>query len=65
MLAGRKQLDDVVRSVDEVATGDGIDGLLARLFAHGATPPSEPGSSPVPPPRTACIPIRSRFSATP
>ena len=37
VLAGRQELDDVVRSVDEVATGDGIDAMLARLFAHGSS----------------------------
>ena len=39
--AGRQDLDDVVRAVDEVATGDGIDAMLARLFAHGTQ--SDPG----------------------
>lgn len=39
VLAGAKDLDDVVRTVDEVATGDGIDAMLARLFAHGAAAP--------------------------
>ena len=42
VLAGRKDLDDVVRAVDEVATGDGIEGMLARLFAHGAAAPAQP-----------------------
>ena len=37
VLAGHRELDDVVRTVDEVATGDGIEGMLARLFAHGAS----------------------------
>jgi superfamily II DNA or RNA helicase len=42
VLAGRKQLDDVVRSVDEVITGGGVEGLLAQLFAHTAAPTTEP-----------------------
>ncbi|HEV7772335.1 MAG TPA: helicase-related protein [Conexibacter sp.] len=37
VIAGGKQLDDVVRTVEEVATGDGVEGMLARLFAHGAS----------------------------
>ncbi|MGI8731544.1 MAG: helicase-related protein [Solirubrobacteraceae bacterium] len=45
VLAGRKDLDDVVRAVDDVATGDGIDGMLARLFAHGASAPAQPDSN--------------------
>lgn len=44
VLAGRQDLDEVVRAVDEVATGDGIDAMLARLFAHGTQ--SEPGDQP-------------------
>ncbi|WP_460811455.1 SNF2-related protein [Nocardioides salsibiostraticola] len=35
VLAGRKNLDDVVRSVDDVAEDDGLDGMLARLMAMG------------------------------
>jgi hypothetical protein len=42
VLAGRKQLDDVVRSVDEVITGGGVEGLLAQLFAHTTAPTTEP-----------------------
>ena len=44
VLAGQKALDEVVHTIDEVAAGAGIDGMLARLFAHPTTPPSEPGS---------------------
>ena len=44
VLAGRKDLDDVVRAVDAVATGEGIEGMLARLFAHGASAPAQPDS---------------------
>jgi hypothetical protein len=46
VLAGHKTLDDVVRTVDEVATGDGIDGMLARLFAHGAAAPDDQAAEP-------------------
>jgi superfamily II DNA or RNA helicase len=42
VLAGCKQLDDVVRSVDEVITGGGVEGLLAQLFAHTTAPTTEP-----------------------
>ncbi len=41
VLAGRKQLEDVVRSVDEVITGGGVEGLLAQLFAHTSAPTTE------------------------
>src|SRR5262249_39665563 len=42
VLAGRKQLDDVVRSVDDVKTGGGVAGLLAQLFRHSSSPAAEP-----------------------
>lgn len=50
VLAGQRQLDDVVRSVDEVVTDGGIEGLLARLLEHGtsADPGALPVSSPTP-----------------
>lgn len=37
VLAGTKDLDDVVRSVEEVRDDDGVDGFLARLMALGST----------------------------
>ncbi|WP_235532660.1 helicase-related protein [Nocardioides sp. Root140] len=39
VLAGKKDLDDVVKSVEEAKSGGGIDAMLARLFALGATTP--------------------------
>ena len=42
VLAGQKQLDDVVRNIDDVMTGGGVEGLLAQLFAHGSAPVAEP-----------------------
>ena len=45
MLAGRKDLDDVVRTVEEVAGRRRSSRLLARLFDAGATPRAErPGA---------------------
>lgn len=44
VLAGRQNLDDVVRTVDEVITGGGVDGMLAQLFAHGSAPAAEPAA---------------------
>lgn len=42
VLAGRKELDDVVRTVEQVQAGDGIDAMLARLFELGdAAEPEE------------------------
>ena len=41
VLAGRKALDDVVKTVDEVTSASGTEGLLARLFALGDTPKPE------------------------
>jgi ERCC4-related helicase len=40
VLAGRKGLDDVVKDVDDVAKGDGIDAMLARLFADEPPAPA-------------------------
>jgi hypothetical protein len=40
VLAGSRHLDDVVKTADQVASGGGVEGLLARLFAHGASAPA-------------------------
>jgi superfamily II DNA or RNA helicase len=46
VLAGRKGLDDVVRTVEQVQAGDGIDAMLARLFEIGGAPePQEQATS--------------------
>jgi superfamily II DNA or RNA helicase len=47
VLAGNTQLGDVVRTVEQVMTGGGLDGMLAQLFARG--PAAEvPQVSPAP-----------------
>jgi hypothetical protein len=38
VLAGQKQLDDVVQSVDDVVAGDNLAGLFASLFDAPAAP---------------------------
>ncbi|MGW4590166.1 helicase-related protein [Amycolatopsis thermoflava] len=42
VLAGSKELDDVVRSVADVATGNDLTALFAQLFDSPATPEPEP-----------------------
>lgn len=42
VLAGAKDLDDVVRSVDEVAESDDLTGLFFRLFDAPDAQPDEP-----------------------
>jgi hypothetical protein len=44
VLAGGKQLDDVVRSVDEVAASDDLEGLFYRLFDESDSPSTGPGA---------------------
>lgn len=41
VLAGRKELDDVVRSVEQVQAGGGVEAMLARLFELGDAPRAE------------------------
>src|SRR5699024_10656856 len=44
VLAGRKQLDDVVRTPEDVRAAPGVDGLLARLMggsSGGTTTPTD------------------------
>lgn len=47
VLAGRKELDDVVRPVAEVAAGDDLTALFAKLFDRpdGAADPAAPPAS--------------------
>ena len=40
VLAGDKNLDDVVRSPDQVAAGDDLAGLFARMFDEPMSPPA-------------------------
>ncbi|WP_146827496.1 helicase-related protein [Aeromicrobium flavum] len=41
VLAGRKELDEVVRTVDDVKAGNGVEAMLARLFEMGDAPKPE------------------------
>ncbi|NCT90973.1 DEAD/DEAH box helicase [Cellulomonas sp. APG4] len=50
VLAGSKDLDDVVRSVEEVAEGDDLTGLFFRLFDAPAAQSTQP--APASPPGT-------------
>lgn len=40
VLAGSRQLDEVVRDLEQVKQGDDIDGMLARLFSGDAAIPA-------------------------
>jgi superfamily II DNA or RNA helicase len=42
VLAGKRKLDDVVRTPDQVRADDGIESLLARLLGTGSSTPIEP-----------------------
>ena len=45
VLAGAKQLDDVVRTADEVAAGDDLAALFAQLFDAAPTPTTPAGAA--------------------
>lgn len=45
VLAGRKELDQVVRSVEEVRSGEGVEAMLARLFEMGDAQRSPEGGA--------------------
>lgn len=50
VLAGERELDDVVQTVDQVRAGGGLEGLLADLFGPGALPAAAPAvANPGPP----------------
>lgn len=50
VLAGEKSLESVVRSVDQVVSGGGLDGLLAQLGLGGGAAVAVEEVSPVPTP---------------
>ncbi|WP_377453810.1 helicase-related protein [Rhodococcoides fascians] len=50
VLAGEKSLESVVRSVDQVVSGGGLDGLLAQLGLGGGSVAADEEATPAPTP---------------
>ena len=48
VLARERDLDDVVREVDDVAAADDFDGVMARLLAIASQPPATARPPPQP-----------------